>query len=160
MFLKIVIASNVEAILLFKIICVNLCPPVAKQFTLGKNERLKSRKAIDHLFDNGQKFNLSLFRIFYSFQKETSPANIPLQAGFAASSRIFKTAVYRNRIKRLMREGWRLQKNELQAALKEQQLKLDVFLIYTGKELPAYTDVSSSMKLILSKLINLSHKKS
>lgn len=133
---------------------------MAKQFTLGKNERLKSRKAIEHLFSSGQKFNLSLFRVFYSFQKDnTSSANTLLQAGFAASSRIFKTAVHRNRIKRLMKEAWRLQKNELQLKLKEQQLNLDVFLIYTGKELPIYADVSSAMKSILSKLTNLSNKR-
>lgn len=133
---------------------------MAKQFTLGKNERLKSRKAIEHLFSSGQKFNLSLFRVFYSFQKDnTSSANTLLQAGFAASSRIFKTAVQRNRIKRLMREAWRLQKNELQTTLKDQQQKLEVFLIYTGKELPVFADVSSTMKLILSKLIKLVDKK-
>ena len=128
---------------------------MAKQFTLGKNERLKSRKAIEHLFSSGQKFNLSLFRVFYSFQKDnTSSANTLLQAGFAASSRIFKTAVQRNRIKRLMREAWRLQKNELQTTLKDQQQKLEVFLIYTGKELPEYKNVYKSMTAILQKLNN------
>ena len=63
----------------------------------------------------------------------------PLQAGFAAGSRNFKTAVDRNRIKRLIKEAWRLQKNELKEQLKKQNRKLNVFFIYTGKELPAYS---------------------
>lgn len=144
--------------MLFKIICVNLCPSVAKQFTLGKNERLKSRKAIEELFDTGQRFNLSPFRVFYSFQKEDLSTNNLLQAGFSASSRIFKTAVDRNRIKRLTKEAWRLQKNELSNKLKLQKQKLHVFFIYTGKELPIYNEVSVSMKKILSKLLDLSNK--
>lgn len=131
---------------------------MAKQFTLGKNERLKSRKAIEELFDTGQRFNLSPFRVFYSFQKEDLSTNNLLQAGFSASSRIFKTAVDRNRIKRLTKEAWRLQKNELSNKLKLQKQKLHVFFIYTGKELPIYNEVSVSMKKILSKLLDLSNK--
>ncbi len=132
---------------------------MAKQFTLGKKERLKSRKAIEHLFSSGQRFNLSPFRVFYSFQKNTTKTDQPLQAGFSASSRIFKTAVHRNRIKRLTKEAWRLQKNELQQQLKKQDQQLHVFFIYTGKELPAYAEVSASMKVILNKLIHLCNKK-
>jgi ribonuclease P protein component len=130
---------------------------VAKQFTLGKKERLKSRKAIEHLFSSGQRFNLLPYRVFYSFQN-TTKTDQPLQAGFSASSRIFKTAVHRNRIKRLTKEAWRLQKNELQTMLKEQNKSLHVFFIYTGKELPVYDQVSASMKLILKKLVGLSDK--
>ena len=131
---------------------------VAKQFTLGKTERLKSRKAIEQLFNSGQRFVISPFRIFYSFQK-LSPGDQTLQAGFSASSRIFKTAVDRNRIKRLTKEAWRLQKNDLQVKLNEKQQKLNVFLICTGKELPAYTTISAAMKLILLKLLDQSNKK-
>jgi ribonuclease P protein component len=132
---------------------------VAKQFTLGKNERLKSRKQIEHLFNHGQRFSVSLFRIFYSLQNNPASINQSLQAGFGASSRNFKTAVDRNRIKRLIKEAWRLQKNDLGNSLKEQNRKLDVFFIYTGKELPAYEEVYTSMKKIIAKLVVISDSK-
>ena len=132
---------------------------MAKQFTLGKNERLKSRKQIDELFNEGQRFSISPFRIFYSFQNGPAPVNQYLQAGFGASSRNFKTAVDRNRIKRLTKEAWRLQKNDLQDSLKEQNRKLNVFFIYTGKELPAYDDVYNNMKKIVLKLLDISDRK-
>ena len=131
---------------------------VAKQFTLGKNERLKSRKQIEQLFNAGQRFNLSPFRIFYSFLNETKTINTSLQAGFAASSRNFKTAVDRNRIKRLTKEAWRLQKNELKEQLRQQNKSLNVFFIYTGKELPAYTEVYASIKKIVAKLLDITNK--
>ena len=128
---------------------------VSKQFTLGKSERLKSRKQIDHLFNDGQRFNLSFFRVFYSIANSSDVKDTPLQAGFAAGSRNFKTAVDRNRIKRLMREAWRLQKNELKRELAKQNRRMDVFLIYTGKELPVYSEVSSTIQKIIEKLFGI-----
>ena len=133
---------------------------MAKQFTLGKNERLKSRKQIEQLFKSGQRFVCPPFRIFYSFQAgQNSPDNSLLQAGFGASSRNFKTAVDRNRIKRLAREAYRLQKNILKDKLKEQNRKMNVFFIYTGKALPLYPDVYNSINKALVKLLDINTKK-
>ncbi|HKZ66972.1 MAG TPA: ribonuclease P protein component [Chitinophagaceae bacterium] len=139
---------------------------MAKHFTLGKNERLKSRKQIERLFKNGQRFVSPPFRVFYSFENAqqsniltSSVAACFLQAGFGASSRIFKKAIDRNRIKRLAREAYRLQKNTLQDKLKEQNRKLNVFFIYTGKELPMYSDVYNSINKALTKLLEIGNKK-
>jgi ribonuclease P protein component len=76
-----------------------------------------------------------------------------LQAGFGASSRHFKKAVDRNRIKRLCREAYRLQKQPLFQRLKEKGSSLAVFFIYTGKELPDYHAVTDKIGVALQKLI-------
>ncbi len=76
-----------------------------------------------------------------------------VQAGFGAGSRYFKKAVDRNRIKRLGREAYRLQKAPLVRQLTEKQLRMDVFFIYTGKELPAYQLVSEKIAVALQKLL-------
>ena len=65
----------------------------------------------------------------------------PLQAGFTVSTRHFKKAVDRNRIRRLMRESYRLQKNNLLNELQENHKSVAIFFIYTGNELPQYKDV-------------------
>ena len=77
---------------------------------------------------------------------------IPIQFGTGVSTKNFKRAVDRNRIKRLVREAYRLQKSDLQKKLIEKQAKMNVFIIYTGKELPEYKDVYNKVKLILNKL--------
>ncbi len=133
---------------------------MARQFTLGKKERLKSRKQIEQLFNSGQRFVVPSFRVFYSFvpaadQQETEL----LQAGFSASSRNFRTAVSRNRIKRLAREAYRLQKNLLKDQLKEQKRKLNVFFIYTGKALPGYDEVYVSIGQALTRLSEINKKR-
>lgn len=75
------------------------------------------------------------FRIVYL---ETEKQLSCLQAGFTVSTRHFKKAVDRNRIKRLMRESYRQQKNNLLAKLEENHKNLAIFFIYTGNELPNY----------------------
>jgi ribonuclease P protein component len=79
---------------------------------------------------------------------------VNLQAGVAVSKKNFKKAVDRNRIKRLLREAYRLQKNELQHQLKSTNLQLAIFFIYTGKEVPLLTDIMEKVKAVL---LYLSH---
>ena len=76
----------------------------------------------------------------------------PLQFGVSASSKNFKKAVDRNRIKRLTREAWRLQKNGVEEKLRASIKQLNVFFIYTGKELPDFTTVKDKVSVALKKL--------
>jgi ribonuclease P protein component len=81
------------------------------QFTLGKEERLKSRKLIERLFSERKSFAITPFRVYWLTGEkvfEASPrtkalqeptAAIYVQCGFGASIKNFKKAVDRNRIK-------------------------------------------------------------
>ena len=128
--------------------------PVSKQFTLGKDERLKSRKQIEKLFAEGKSFVVNPFRVYIlfdgMFNAQRSMFNV--QFGVGVSAKNFKKAVDRNRIKRLTREAWRLQKNELSEKIKATQKQLNVFFIYTGKELPDFTTVKDKVAVALKKL--------
>jgi ribonuclease P protein component len=77
--------------------------------------------------------------------KVCDDADQPMQAGVTVSSRQFKKAVDRNRIKRLVREAYRLQKGELLEHLVLSGKKMILFFIYTGKELPALEDMQMKM---------------
>jgi ribonuclease P protein component len=137
---------------------------IGKQFTLGKEERLKSRKLIDRVFREGKNFAVFPFRVYYlsvgkaDVDRPGGPSfpigdSSRLQTGFGASSRNFKKAVDRNRIKRLIREAYRLQKDPFYAYLLEKDRRIAVFLIYTGKELPDYQTIYDKIGLTLQRLI-------
>ena len=123
---------------------------MAKRFGLPKSERLKSRKRIDSLFAEGKGFAVFPIRVVYRFFPEGGQSG--WQMGVSASKRSFKKAVDRNRIKRLLREAYRLQKEELQRALTESGKSGAVFFLYTGKTLPSFAEVKEVMAKVLKKL--------
>ena len=127
---------------------------VKKQLTLGKDERLKSRKQIEHLFDKGKSFVVAPFRVYFIVNRElpVQKGESGLKFGAGVSAKNFRKAVDRNRIKRLTREAWRLQKNEIREKTRETQRQLNVFFIYTGKELPDFTTVKDKVAIALKKL--------
>ena len=120
------------------------------RYTLGKEERLKSRKIIEQLFKEGKLFTAFPFRIIWKYQTEQNGNS--LQAGFTVSTKYFKKAVDRNRIRRLMKEGYRLQKYALQTTLENANLQLAIFIIYVGKEIPEYGLVVEKMAFVINRL--------
>ena len=129
---------------------------MSKKFTLGKDERLKSRKQIEKLFAAGKSFVVNPFRVY--FIVNGVPIAIGrsmvngLKFGIGVSNKNFKKAVDRNRIKRLTREAWRLQRNELKDLVRTQGKQVNVFFIYTGKELPDFKTIKDKVAVALRKL--------
>ena len=112
--------------------------------TLGKEERLKSKKLIESLYAEGKSIKNFPLRLVYLQVEHTS--NFPVQAGFSVPKRNFKSAVSRNRIKRLLKEAYRLQKTVVYSGVD----KPYVFMIsYIGKEELAYDIIYSKMNKLL-----------
>lgn len=103
---------------------------------------------IDQLFHEGKFFSVFPFKILYTLTND----EYPLQFGVGVSSKNFKKAADRNRIKRLMRESYRLQKLPLQEKLKLQNRRMNVFFIYTGKELPGFDFLKQKVAVALKRL--------
>ena len=122
---------------------------IEQQLTFKKEEKLKSRKLIEVLFKQGNSFSNFPFRVLYILSEKNIA---PLQTGFAVSGKNFKKAVDRNRIKRLMREAYRLQKSSLKETLKIHGKFMAVFFIYTGSEIPDYKNVFQKMNSALNRL--------
>ena len=127
---------------------IKLNAPV--RYFFRKPDKLKSRKQIEALFEKGERYTVFPLQVWWLHENEKSI----LQAGVGVSSRYFKKAVDRNRIKRLMREAYRLQKEELAGLLIEKKGKLSVFVLFTGKELPDYETVYETTGTVIKKLIH------
>ena len=122
---------------------------VLMKYTLGKEERLKSKKLIEKLYKNGSSVKAFPLRMIFLQTDHTS--KFPAQVGVSVPKRNFKLAVDRNRIKRLMRESYRLQK---EIVYKNLDLPYIFMISYIGKEEFSFEDVSLKMEKLLNKFIN------
>lgn len=108
------------------------------EFSFPREERLKSRKAISKLFEEGRSLYFYPIKILYSIENNTPDPRYPVKCGFSVSKKNFRRAVDRNLLKRRMREAWRLNKSGLVAKTQEKGVSVVVFLVYVGKEMEEF----------------------
>ena len=123
-----------------------------KAFGYHKKEKLKSRTELQAIFTTGKSFSVFPIKVFF-IEKDTMGTSVPVHAGVGVGSKHFKKAVDRNRIKRLLREAYRLEKQRLHEVVSAQSKTISVFFLYLDKELPDYTLIRVKMKEGLEKLI-------
>ncbi|TAK37532.1 MAG: ribonuclease P protein component [Saprospiraceae bacterium] len=118
------------------------------QFTFKKKERLKSRKTIGRLFAGGQSFGMYPLRLV--FLKEEEPkSGTPVEFGVSVPKRSFKSAVARNRLKRKVREAWRLNKHQLYQRLAGKPWQYAFMVIYVAKEDLTYEVIEKAMQAMI-----------
>lgn len=112
-----------------------------------KKEKLKSKKLIESLFKQGNA--ITIFPIKLVYLKTTQPSPYTTQTGFSVPKKKIKLAVNRNRIKRLMREAYRLNKPII---FNNSTTSYTLMFLYLGKKEPTFKEVNSIIKALLKKL--------
>ena len=108
-------------------------------------EKLKSKKLIEQLFSEGQSIASYPLRLVYlktTFDDEV----VQFKTGVSVSKRHFKNAVDRNRIKRLLREAYRLNKTEYFNNILSSYA---LMILYIGNDGTDFDSVNSKMKQLL-----------
>jgi ribonuclease P protein component len=129
-----------------------------RPFSFPKSERLHGKKAVDSLFSSEIAWLVYPFRIVIEARESASDAvqAIP-RILFSVSKKNFRKAHDRNRIKRQMREAYRLQKPEFLSLLSESSSKslpkdLTIGLIYIAKTGEAYSFIRDKTKRALHEI--------
>ncbi|MCV6631143.1 MAG: ribonuclease P protein component [Flavobacteriaceae bacterium] len=111
---------------------------------LDKSSKLKSKKQIEKLFLEGkqvQKFPLKM--IYLAVEEDRKPL---MKAAFAVPKRKVRLATRRNRIKRLLRESYRLQQYTY---FNKITTSYDVLFLYLGNEKTTYQKLAPKMERLL-----------
>jgi len=122
--------------------------PISYRFQ--KEERLRSKKLIDRLFREGSSFNVYPLRFVALHLPET--AEPPVQVLVSVSKRYFKKAVDRNRLKRQIKEAYRLNKHQI-PPLNTQGGTWVIGILYIGKEKSPFNTISKKLNLGLERLL-------
>jgi|25BtaG_2_1085352.scaffolds.fasta_scaffold11463_1 ribonuclease P protein component len=116
--------------------------------SFGKKEKLKSKVLIDKLFAEGQ--TVKKYPLLLVYTRLQNPSEKVNKVGVSVSKRNFKRAVDRIKIKRLMREVFRKNKYLVTSNLAQNYA---VMLIYTGREVWSYADLSRNGEELLKRFV-------
>lgn len=120
----------------------------------SKLEKLKSKKAIELLFQKGKSININPIRVVYLPKQEKS--NIPANVGVSVPKKHIKLAVNRNLIKRRIREAYRLNNHDFKNHLLKNNLGIELMFVYNSQQILPYSEIEAKIKVILTRLIKLS----
>ena len=118
--------------------------------TLHKVERLDKKKIIEKMFAGGSRsFSVFPLRVVYLPVEELeADASILI----SVSKRRFKRAVKRNRVKRQIREAYRVNKHELLNILVERKCRLAIAFIYLSDQLVESSIIEDRMRIALVRI--------
>ena len=111
-----------------------------------ENERLRLNKDIVRLFGEGKTFISYPLRIAYLRLTGNNTSDSPISILVSVPKKRIKLAVNRNRIKRLIRESFRLNKNETSNLYTKCGNHLHVAYIYICKEMKNYHDIEKAVR--------------
>ncbi|MFA5417249.1 MAG: ribonuclease P protein component [Bacteroidales bacterium] len=122
----------------------------AIRYTFKKAERLNSLVLINDLFERGESMFVYPFKVVCL--ENLNPAFPPVQILVVVPKRIFKRAVDRNRIKRLIREAYRTNKQLLWEKRGQEAQQLLVGFVYVGKTILTQAEIEKKLILVLQRL--------
>jgi len=123
------------------------------QFTFNKDEKLKSKKLIEQLFIKGK--SVSEFPLKLIYLKIDHKGSRPIQTSVSVSKKAVKSAVKRNRIKRLLRESYRKHKHLI---YKNSTDKYIFMLLYIDENVQNYVFIEEKMINLLQKFLKRTQK--
>ena len=119
------------------------------RFKYTKKDKLKSKKVIDQLFTEGK--SVSVYPLKLVYLKTKYEDNSIIKTSVSVSKRLNKTAVARNRIKRLLREAYRLNKPLF---FNNSTISYAFMILYLSKDGTTFEELNTKMKLLLERFLD------
>jgi ribonuclease P protein component len=114
-----------------------------------KFERLTAKRSVAFLFEQGKAFTLPALKVVWRIYDEPQ---FPVMVLFSVSKKNFPLSPHRNRIRRIMREAYRLHKSSIILAALAKEKNLQIGFIFLGKTLPKYAFLEQKIISALKKI--------
>ena len=80
-------------------------------------------------------------------------SDTPVRMAVSVPKKRIRLAVNRNRIKRMMREAYRLHQNQISDFFRDKKISLSIMFVFNANEVPEYKLIESKIILILQRLL-------
>lgn len=124
-------------------------------FSFSKKEKLCGEIRIGKLFSEGKAFIAYPIRVVILQSDEHEHTDIAAKVMISVPKKKIRKAVDRNRIKRLIREAYRINKPAFVSALEEKNLHLHIAFTYVSDRESDFSLLNEKINLALGKILNL-----
>lgn len=124
-----------------------------ESYAFPKSEKLCGKLYVKRLYDSGKRMTCYPLRVTWHQEKVDSDLALP-QVLVWASKSLFKHAVSRNRLRRQMREAYRLNSEQLKQYCKDNGLLVEIAFNYIAKEQTTYEQIEKAMKKAILKIVS------
>lgn len=118
--------------------------------TFSRNERLCRTRLIEELFEKGNAFYTSVFKVLWAIPDSSIPS--PAQVAVSVPKRGFRHATDRNLLKRRIRESYRRRKHRLYSFLQEEGITITFILIYRSSKITDFDSIDRAVEEVIEKL--------
>ncbi len=120
------------------------------QLSFGKAERLRGELRINKLFEQGKSFVVYPLRVCWLLVPPAEKASVQVMVGVPKKK--LRKQVQRNRVRRLIRETYRLSKGDLLNEVRGKEAQLLLAFIWMSEQVPEYKDLETKMQEALRQL--------
>lgn len=120
--------------------------------TFRKEERLCSRRLIDQLYAEGHRLMAFPFSVQWIIVESGKVTESPCQVMIVAPKRKFHHAVDRNRVRRLVRECWRIRKQPFYAFLEKRGIIVAISMVYIHNEIMTLEQLGHKLDKMMASL--------
>ena len=120
------------------------------RYSLPRKKILRGKRAFEYIFEHGSSFREGVLKFVFCSPFPAELAQHPVTAGFSAPKRLLRKAVQRNRIKRCMREAYRLNQHLVTQPTGERHVAF--LVIYLRPQVLSYQHIEKDMIRGLNKL--------
>src|SRR5690554_956594 len=126
-----------------------------QRFTFTKEERVTGDRRIETLFARGRSFMAYPFKVVFLENECSFPVSFPISVLITVPKKRIRSAVKRNRMKRLIREAYRLNRHFFDRSLLRENVRLDIAFVYVKDDNADYLMVEKGVR---KALLVLSHQ--
>jgi len=125
-----------------------------KTYTFSKEERLCSKKIIEKLYSRESDVAIiSEYPFILKWINDETTILFPARIVISISNKYSRKAVDRNRIRRQLRELYRLNKQLIYDSLQSRNRKLALLLIFAGCQKYTYDELQTKFKNLVDRFI-------